>query len=108
MVASILVREGQTVNAVQNAPTVLRLANMATMTVKAQISEADVVNVTPGASVYFTIHGDPQKKYYGTLRTIELFCIGSHARFPLVDCLRAPMLNGVWINSKHATMRTHR
>jgi macrolide-specific efflux system membrane fusion protein len=71
VVASILVREGQTVNAVQNSPTVVRLANMNTMTVKAQISEADVVKVSPGASVYFTILGDPEKKYYGTLRTIE-------------------------------------
>lgn len=71
VVASILVREGQTVNAVQNSPTVVRLANMDTMTVKAQISEADVVNVKPGSPVYFTILGDPQKKYYGALRTIE-------------------------------------
>lgn len=71
VVASILVREGQTVNAVQNSPTVVRLANMSTMTVKAQISEADVVKVSPGATVYFTILGDPDKKYYGTLRTIE-------------------------------------
>jgi macrolide-specific efflux system membrane fusion protein len=71
VVASILVREGQTVNAVQNSPTVVRLANMDTMTVKAQISEADVVKVSPGSAVWFTILGDPEKKYYGTLRTIE-------------------------------------
>jgi macrolide-specific efflux system membrane fusion protein len=71
VVASILVREGQTVNAVQNSPTVVRLANMSTMTVKAQISEADVVKVSPGATVWFTILGDPEKKYYGVLRTVE-------------------------------------
>jgi macrolide-specific efflux system membrane fusion protein len=71
VVASILVREGQTVNAVQNSPTVVRLANMSTMTVKAQISEADVVKVSPGAAVWFTILGDPEKKYYGVLRTVE-------------------------------------
>ena len=93
VVASILVREGQTVNAVQNAPTVLRLANMATMTVKAQISEADVVNVTPGASVYFTILGDPQKKYYGTLRTIE------PAPENAGDLLTAPANSAIYYNA---------
>jgi membrane fusion protein, macrolide-specific efflux system len=71
VVAAIAVREGQTVNAVQSAPTVVRLAKMDVMTVKAQISEADVINVHPGQKVYFTILGDPEKRYYGNVRTVE-------------------------------------
>jgi membrane fusion protein, macrolide-specific efflux system len=71
VVAAIPVREGQTVNAVQSAPTVVRLAKMDVMTVKAQISEADVINVRPGQKVYFTILGDPDKRYYGTIRSVE-------------------------------------
>jgi membrane fusion protein, macrolide-specific efflux system len=71
VVAAIPVREGQTVNAVQSAPTVVRLAKMDVMTVKAQISEADVINVRPGQKVYFTILGDPEKRYYGQIRSVE-------------------------------------
>jgi membrane fusion protein, macrolide-specific efflux system len=71
VVAAIPVREGQTVNAVQSAPTVVRLAKMDVMTVKAQISEADVINVHPGQKVYFTILGDPDKRYYGSIRSVE-------------------------------------
>jgi macrolide-specific efflux system membrane fusion protein len=71
VVAEIDVREGQTVNAVQSAPTIVKLAKMDVMTVKAQISEADVINVVPGQKVYFTILGDPTKRYYGALRTVE-------------------------------------
>jgi macrolide-specific efflux system membrane fusion protein len=41
------------------------------MLVSAEISEADVIKVKPGQKVYFTILGNPDKRYYGTLRTIE-------------------------------------
>ncbi len=70
-VVSIPVEEGQTVNAVQSAPTIIKVANLDTMTVKAQISEADVVNVKPGMKVWFTILGQPNKRYSATLRAIE-------------------------------------
>ena len=38
---------------------------------KAQISEADVIHIKPGQSAYFTILGQPNKQYKGTLRAIE-------------------------------------
>ncbi len=65
------VEQGQTVNANQTTPTIIELAQLDRMTVKAQISEADVVNVKPGLPVYFTILGKPNKQYHGTLRAIE-------------------------------------
>jgi len=65
------VEEGQTVNANQTTPTIIELAQLDKMTIKAQISEADVVNVKPGLPVYFTILGNPNKQYHGTLRAIE-------------------------------------
>jgi macrolide-specific efflux system membrane fusion protein len=58
-VVAIVTPEGQTVNAVQTAPTIVKLADLETMTVKAQISEADVPHVHQGQSLYFTILGDP-------------------------------------------------
>jgi macrolide-specific efflux system membrane fusion protein len=70
-VVAVVVKEGQTVNAVQSAPTIVKLANLDVMTVSAQISEADVIKVHPGQTAYFTILGNPDKRYYGKLRTIE-------------------------------------
>lgn len=70
-VVSVPVEEGQTVNAVQSAPTLIKVANLDIMTVKAQISEADVIKVKPGMKVWFTVLGEPQKRYEGTLRAIE-------------------------------------
>lgn len=65
------VEVGQTVNSNQTTPTIVEMAQLAKMTVKAQISEADVVHVKPGQQVYFTILGNPNKKYFATLRAIE-------------------------------------
>lgn len=71
VVVALVAQEGQTVNANQSTPTLLKLARLDTITVKAQISEADVVRVKPGQKVYFTILGAPDKRYATTLRTVE-------------------------------------
>jgi membrane fusion protein, macrolide-specific efflux system len=70
-VVAIVTQEGQTVIAQQQAPVILKLADLDTMTVKAQISEADVILVHPDQTAYFTILGEPDKRYYGKLRAIE-------------------------------------
>lgn len=70
-VVAIVTEEGQTVNANQSAPTIVKLAKLNTMTIKAQISEADVMKVAEGQSVYFTTLGDSEKKRYATLRQVE-------------------------------------
>lgn len=70
-VVAIVTQEGQTVIAQQQAPVILKLADMDTITVKAQVSEADVIRIEPGQTAYFTILGDPDKRYYGKLRAIE-------------------------------------
>ncbi|HEY0201995.1 MAG TPA: efflux RND transporter periplasmic adaptor subunit [Burkholderiaceae bacterium] len=71
VVVALIVQEGQTVNANQTTPTIIKLARLDTITVKAQISEADVVRVQPGQKVYFTILGEPDHRYYATLRAVE-------------------------------------
>ncbi|MBW9332399.1 efflux RND transporter periplasmic adaptor subunit [Herbaspirillum sp. RU 5E] len=70
-VVAIVAQEGQTVNANQSTPTIIKVARMDTVTIKAQISEADVVRVKPGLPVFFTILGDPDHRYRTTLRAIE-------------------------------------
>lgn len=70
-VISIVTEEGQTVVSAQSAPTILVLADLNTMTVKTQISEADVMRAHPGDLVHFTVLGMPNKKFLSTLRAIE-------------------------------------
>lgn len=70
-VISIDTEEGQTVVSNQAATTILTLATLDTMTVKAKISEADVTRVKPGLETYFTLLGDSDKSYHGKLRAIE-------------------------------------
>ncbi|WP_447917935.1 efflux RND transporter periplasmic adaptor subunit [Achromobacter aegrifaciens] len=71
MVVAVVTKEGQTVNAIQSAPTIIKVAQVDTMTIKAQISEADVTRVKPGLPVYFTILGEPDQRYTAQLRAVE-------------------------------------
>ncbi len=70
-VVAMPVEEGQTLNASQSTPTLLKIAQLDTMTVEARISEADVINVRVGMPVYFTILGNSQRRFEGSLRAIE-------------------------------------
>lgn len=70
-VVSIEARQGQTLNTNQQAPTLMRIADLATMTVQAKVSEADVSKLGPGMKVYFTTLGDPNRRWYSQLRKIE-------------------------------------
>ncbi|MBE7375167.1 efflux RND transporter periplasmic adaptor subunit [Pseudomonas lopnurensis] len=70
-VVGMVVKQGQTVNSSQSAPTLVKIAQLDRMTVKAEISEADVVKVKPGMDARFTILGEPDKPYRVTLRMIE-------------------------------------
>lgn len=72
VIVAIPVDQGQTVNSVQSAPTIVKVAQLDKMTIEAQISEADVIGVKKGMPVYFTILGQPNKRFEGlTLRSIE-------------------------------------
>jgi macrolide-specific efflux system membrane fusion protein len=68
-VTQITTLQGQTVIAAQQAPNILTLADLSTMLVKAQVSEADVIHLKPGQA-WFTVLGDPLTRYEGTLKDI--------------------------------------
>lgn len=70
-IVAIPVEQGQTVNAVQSTPTMVKVARLDTMTVEAQISEADVIRVSAGLPIYFTVLGAPERRYQARLRAIE-------------------------------------
>jgi macrolide-specific efflux system membrane fusion protein len=70
-VVSQSAREGQTLNANQTAPIVVQVANLNTMTVRAQVAEADVMRLKPGIEVYFTTLGSQERTWYGKVQQIE-------------------------------------
>ena len=69
-VVSLEARQGQTLNSSQQTPIVLRLADLDTMTVRTQVSEADVNRLAPGMPVYFNTLGQPERQWSGTLRQV--------------------------------------
>ena len=70
-VLAVVSQEGQTVNSVQQAPTIVVLGQLDQMQVLAQISEADIIRVEPGQPVWFTTLGEPQRVYHATLEAVE-------------------------------------
>lgn len=62
--------QGQTLNNRQSAPTIMQIADLTTMTVKAQVAEADVSKLKAGMPVYFTTLGMPDRKWRSTVRQI--------------------------------------
>ncbi|RYE09955.1 MAG: efflux RND transporter periplasmic adaptor subunit [Hyphomicrobiales bacterium] len=70
-VVAVLVTEGQSVSAQQSAPTLVKIADLDTMLIKAQISEADITKVEPGQHATFTILGDPRTRIDAVLQSVE-------------------------------------
>ncbi len=70
-VVTVTARQGQTLNANQQAPTILRIADLSTMTVQTQVSEADVSKLRQGMEVYFTTLGSQGRRWFGALRKVE-------------------------------------
>ncbi|HEY8964457.1 MAG TPA: efflux RND transporter periplasmic adaptor subunit [Alphaproteobacteria bacterium] len=64
------IKEGQTINASQTAPTISQVANLDTMTSRAQVAEADIGKLKPDMDVYFTTLGSGKRKWQGTIRQI--------------------------------------
>jgi macrolide-specific efflux system membrane fusion protein len=69
-VVAVEAREGQTLNANYDTPVILRIADLGTMTVRSDVSEADVVHLRPGMSVWFTTLGFPDRRYRSRLRQV--------------------------------------
>lgn len=70
IVVDIIARQGQTLNANQTAPIVLRVADLNTMTVWAEVVEADVVRIRQDMPVHFSTLGLPDRRWEGKVRQI--------------------------------------
>lgn len=62
--------QGQTLNANQTAPTILTISDLTTMTVEAQVAEADVGKLHAGMPVYFTTLGQSDRRWESTVRQV--------------------------------------
>ena len=69
-VVALDAREGQTLNAQQQTPLILRIAKLSPMTVWAEVSEADIGHVKPGMSAYFTTLSGGNRRWNSTVRQI--------------------------------------
>ncbi|HWV15399.1 MAG TPA: efflux RND transporter periplasmic adaptor subunit [Cellvibrio sp.] len=70
-VVTLTSRQGQTLNANQQAPTIMRIADLTSMTVQTQVSEADIGKLKIDMPVYFTTLGNAEQRWYGKLNRIE-------------------------------------
>lgn len=69
-VVALNAREGQTLNAQQQTPLILRIAKLSPMTVWAQVSEADIGRVRPGMPAYFSTLSGEGRRWEATVRQI--------------------------------------
>jgi membrane fusion protein, macrolide-specific efflux system len=69
-VTTLPTKEGQTLNANQTAPTVLQIANLDMMTVRAQVAEADVSRIKVNMPAYFTTLGNSERRWPGKVRQV--------------------------------------
>lgn len=70
-IVSIFAQEGQTLNAAQTAPVILRIGDLRTINVSAKVSEADMRRLTAGMDAYFTTPADGERRWKGKLKEIS-------------------------------------
>lgn len=70
-IVSVPVKEGQTVNAAMNTPTIVQIADLAEMEILIEISEGDINNIKPGVKVTYYTLADLNKTYETTLKSID-------------------------------------
>ncbi len=69
-VVALDARVGQTLNAQQQTPLILRIAKLSPMTVWAEVSEADIGHVKPGMHAWFTTLSGGTRRWTSTVRQI--------------------------------------
>jgi membrane fusion protein, macrolide-specific efflux system len=69
-VTTLPTKEGQTLNANQTTPTIMQVANLDLMTVRAQVAEADVSSLKENMPAYFTTLGKSDQRWTGKVRQV--------------------------------------
>ena len=71
VVISIPVSEGQTVNSNQSAPTIVQVADLSKMLIKAEVAEGDITKVKSGMEVEVETVANPDKTYKSTVQSVD-------------------------------------
>lgn len=69
-VLGVDVKQGQTLNATYQTPTLLRIADLSAMTAWTKVSEADIRQLKPGIGLYFTTLGGDGRRWHAKIRQI--------------------------------------
>lgn len=69
-VIGIDAKEGQTLNATYQTPTLIRIADLTSMTVWTMVSEADIRSVKAGQPAYFTTLAGDRRRWTGQVRQV--------------------------------------
>ncbi|WP_016957334.1 efflux RND transporter periplasmic adaptor subunit [Catenovulum agarivorans] len=69
-IATIQIRVGQTLNANQNAPVLLKISDLSAMTLRAEVSEADVNSLYKQMPIYFSTLGSRDHYWHSSVRQI--------------------------------------
>lgn len=69
-VLTVDAREGQTLNATYQTPSLLRIADLSLMTVRANVAEADIRRIEPGMDVSFTTLGEDDRTWHAQVRQV--------------------------------------
>ncbi len=70
-IVSVPVKEGQTINAAMDTPTIVQVADLSKMEILIEISEGDIGNIKPGVKVTYSILADLGKVYETTLKSVD-------------------------------------
>ena len=71
IIVSVQVEEGQTVNANQTTPTIVKIADLSYVKMKMQIAEGDITKIKVGTPVEYSILSEPTKKFQTTVSSID-------------------------------------
>lgn len=69
-VLGVDVKQGQTLNATYQTPTVMRIADLSSMTGWTRVSEADIRRLQPGLPLYFTTLGGDARRWHSRVRQV--------------------------------------
>lgn len=69
-VISVDAKVGQTLNATYSTPQILTIADLGSMTVEAEVAEADIRALKTDMPAWFTVLGDNERRWYGHVRQV--------------------------------------
>jgi macrolide-specific efflux system membrane fusion protein len=70
-IVAVVTKPGPTLNSFQTTPTIVMLAKLDVMTVRAEIAEADVDKIQPGQAAWFTTLGSDRQKHMAKIERID-------------------------------------